>query len=61
MKYKEEGDIMRYSLDVVSNLASHPDEINKTNTENMLKDGVVDLCIKYLISFLIKIHFFLFL
>ena len=52
---------MRYSLDVVSNLASHPDEINKTNTENMLKDGVVDLCIKYLISFLIKIHFFLFL
>lgn len=48
MKYLEEGDVMRYCLDVISNLASHADEINRTNTENMLKDGVIDLILKYL-------------
>lgn len=36
---------MRYSLDVMSNLASHSDEVNKLNTENMLKDGAIDLII----------------
>jgi len=46
MKFKENGDIMRYSLDVMSNLASHDDSVNKNNTENMLKDGAIDILIK---------------
>jgi len=46
MEYKEEGDVIRYTLDVISNLGSHPDEINRINTEIMLKDGVVDVILK---------------
>jgi hypothetical protein len=49
MEYTEEGDVMRYTLDVLSNLASHPDDINRFNTENMLRDGVVDLILKLII------------
>ncbi len=43
MEYVEEGDVLRYCVDVISNLASHQEECNKYNTESMLKDGVVDI------------------
>ncbi len=49
MKFKEEGDVIRYTLDVMSNLASHSDDINRKNTEIMLKDGSIDLIVEYFI------------
>ncbi len=59
MQYTEEGDVMRYSLDVLSNLASHPDDVNRFNTENMLRDGVVDLILKYFsFKILLEINIF---
>jgi len=36
MKYQDKGEIIRYALDVLSNLASHPDDMNKQNLETML-------------------------
>lgn len=46
MKFQEEGDVLRYCIDVVGNLASHPENINHANTEQMFKDGVIDLILK---------------
>lgn len=41
--------MLRYCLDVISNLSSHPDDLNRINTETMLKEGVLDIitnCLK---------------
>ncbi|KAL4491936.1 hypothetical protein ABPG72_008357 [Tetrahymena utriculariae] len=46
MKYEEEGDVLRYCIDVIGNLSSHQDSINNENTQQMFKDGALDLILK---------------
>lgn len=46
IKYKDQGDIMRYGIDLYSNLASHPDAVNNKNTSLMLQHGSIDVILK---------------
>lgn len=45
IEFKDQGDVLRYSLDVLSNMAIHSDDKNKSNFEAMLKEGVIDIII----------------
>ncbi|KRX04110.1 Armadillo-type fold [Pseudocohnilembus persalinus] len=41
LKYKENNDILRYTIDVISNLACHQDNLNNKNTDSLAKQGIL--------------------
>jgi hypothetical protein len=45
MSYQEEGDILRYVLDVISNIVSHPHQMNSKNTDSLFNDGILTFVI----------------
>lgn len=46
LRFKEQGDMIRFCLDVISNLSNQGESPNKHNSEKLLQDGALDLILQ---------------